>query len=434
MERNKIRVLYIGPIPPEVGGRFYGGVATHLWELATQASKRGYDVHVLADDAILPTSKLIIRNIDNVKIIIPPTHKLVKALKAIRFSLVAMQLKLDVRFLHFFDFKEMLFILYLADVLREVIDTIKPNLIHVHSLFNSFNLALRIVNPPIPIIITDHGAYWEVRKQRKGLLKLGLALSIPSLRKVICVSKHVREKLLRFHTVLSKYFPTLISPDNIVVIHNPIDTTRFPTLDPEKLKELKRKIGRDKKIVMFCAVTEPIRRKRLDLLLKAFTANDYLRNSCRLIIVSNEEGVSYARRFASQNKLDLMVLSRVPWKELVEYYAIADVLAMPSYAEPFSLVYIEALSLGTPIVGSYENIKELEELLGIYIGEKFDPRHEDERKLAEKIVRVLTSSIDRELLRRRIHEKLSWEAKFKEYDSIYKEVLFNDMDTKVFNR
>jgi len=186
MERNKIRVLYIGPIPPEVGGRFYGGVATHLWELATQASKRGYDVHVLADDAILPTSKLIIRNIDNVKIIIPPTHKLVKALKAIRFSLVAMQLKLDVRFLHFFDFKEMLFILYLADVLREVIDTIKPNLIHVHSLFNSFNLALRIVNPPIPIIITDRGAYWEVRKQRKGLLKLGLALSIPSLRKVIC--------------------------------------------------------------------------------------------------------------------------------------------------------------------------------------------------------------------------------------------------------
>jgi glycosyltransferase involved in cell wall biosynthesis len=223
MERNKIKVLYIGPIPPEVGGRFHGGVATHLWELATQASKRGYDVHILAEDAIMPTSKLIIRNIGNVKIIIPPTYKLVKVLKAIRFSLVALQLKLDARFLQFFDFKEMLFILYLADVLREVIDTIKPNLIHVHSLLSSFNLALRIVNPPIPIITTDHGAYWEVRKQRKGLLKLGLALSIPSLRKVICVSKHVKEKLLRFHTILSKYFPTLISPDNIVVIHNPID-------------------------------------------------------------------------------------------------------------------------------------------------------------------------------------------------------------------
>ncbi len=64
--------------------------------------------------------------------------------------------------------------------------------------------------------------------------------------------------------------------------------------------------------MMFCAVTEPIQRKRLDLLLKAFTANDYLRNSCRLIIVSNEEGVSYAKRFASQNKLDLIILSKVP--------------------------------------------------------------------------------------------------------------------------
>jgi|GEM_PF-5035260 len=32
MIADKVRVLYIDPIPPEVGGRFYGGIATHLWE------------------------------------------------------------------------------------------------------------------------------------------------------------------------------------------------------------------------------------------------------------------------------------------------------------------------------------------------------------------------------------------------------------------
>jgi glycosyltransferase involved in cell wall biosynthesis len=137
-------------------------------------------------------------------------------------------------------------------------------------------------------------------------------------------------------------------------------------LDPERLKELKGKIGGNKKTVFFSAVTDPIRRKRLDLLLKAFMVNDYLRKNCRLIIVTNEEGVSYVEKFISQNRLDLIVRSRVPWRELVEYYSVADVFVMPSYAEPFGMVYTEALTLGTPVVGSYESVKELEELLGIY--------------------------------------------------------------------
>jgi len=437
MERDRIRILYIGPIPPEIGGRLYGGVATHLWELATQASMRGYDVYVLADDAVFSSSKLVIRNIDNVKTIIPHRRP-IKALRAVKFWSTSKRLKLNTKFLDFLDLKEKLHILYLADVLREITDLIKPDLIHVHLLSHYSNLALKIIDPHIPIIITDHGAYWWVMKQRANLLKLGLALSVTELRRVICVSNHVREKLLSFYPVLSKHFPTLISPDNIIVVNNPIDTAKFPILDPERLKELKGKIGGNKKTVLFCAVTDPIRRKRLDLLLKAFMVNDYLRKHCRLIIVTNEEGLSYVEKFISQNELDLIVRSRVPWRELVEYYSVADVFVMPSYAEPFGTVYIEALALGTPVVGSYENVKELEELLGTYVGEKFDPRYEGEKELAEKIVKVLNSNIDRELIKNRVREKLSWEVRFKKYDSIYKKVVeegesFNSLPKQLCN-
>ena len=179
--------------------------------------------------------------------------------------------------------------------------------------------------------------------------------------------------------MLSKCFPVLPSPNDIVVIHNPIDISRFHLPDPERVEELKRRVGEGGKIVFFCAVTEPIRRKRLDLLLKAFAIDDRLRSSCKLVIVTNEEGVLYVKEFVSRNKLELLVLSKIPWRELVKYYAMADVFVMPSYAEPFGLVYAEALALGTPIVGSYESVKELEELLGVYVGEKFDPRHEGEK-------------------------------------------------------
>jgi glycosyltransferase involved in cell wall biosynthesis len=46
-----------------------------------------------------------------------------------------------------------------------------------------------------------------------------------------------------------------------------------------------------------------------------------------------------------------------------------------------------------------------------------------EKELAEKIVKVLNSNIDRELIKNRVREKLSWEVRFKEYDSLYRKVV-----------
>lgn len=36
---DKIKILYIRPIPLEIGGEAFGGIATHLWDLATHAYK-----------------------------------------------------------------------------------------------------------------------------------------------------------------------------------------------------------------------------------------------------------------------------------------------------------------------------------------------------------------------------------------------------------
>ena len=44
----------------------------------------------------------------------------------------------------------------------------------------------------------------------------------------------------------------------------------------------------------------------------------------------------------------------------------------------------------------------------------------------KKIIKVLNTDFDRKLIRRKVIEKLSWEAKFSEFDSIYKEVLQMD--------
>ena len=76
-----------------------------------------------------------------------------------------------------------------------------------------------------------------------------------------------------------------------------------------------------------------------------------------------------------------------------------------------------------PIVGLYWNVSEIEKSLGVYVGERFNASKEDEKILAGKITKVLNIDFDREFLRRKVIENLSWEAKFGEFDSVYKEVL-----------
>jgi hypothetical protein len=45
-----MKILQIGPIPPEFGGGTRGGVATHVWDLSTHLAARNHQVAVLADN------------------------------------------------------------------------------------------------------------------------------------------------------------------------------------------------------------------------------------------------------------------------------------------------------------------------------------------------------------------------------------------------
>jgi glycosyltransferase involved in cell wall biosynthesis len=392
---DKIKILYIGPIPPEVGGQSYGGIATHLWELATQARRKAYDVYILANATSFTQ--------DGIKVIgLPPKNKLLKAFYGVKFWLTLDKTKIN--FLNFIGFKEKLGMLYRAYCLK----SIKPDLIHVHSLHNSDNLVLKILQPSIPVVITDHGAFWGI-KEEKDLVRVGTALSVAS--SVICVSQYVKKRLEQLNLKYRK---------KLSVIHNPINVNRLPLLNREGLRRYK---WGKKKIVFFSGVTEPIRRKRLDLLLRTLAADNYLRDNCKLVILTGGEGVRYAKEFISRNEIDGIVLSRIQWDEIVEYYTVSDVFVMPSISEPFGIVYVEALLAGTPVVGFHETVKELENSLDIYIGEKFDASREEEKKLAQKIIKVLNTDFDRKLLRRKAIENLSWDVKFNEFDSIYKEIL-----------
>jgi len=113
----------------------------------------------------------------------------------------------------------------------------------------------------------------------------------------------------------------------------------------------------------------------------------------------------------------------VSHEQLAKYYNAADVFVLPSRSEGFAQAYIESLLSGTPVLGFCENIEEMDELLGIYVGEKFDAGKEDEKALAEKVTKVLNTDFDRKLLRTKVKESFSRDVIFNSYDQAYKEML-----------
>ena len=397
---RSLRILYIGCIPPEVGGPSPGGVATHLWELAQESRKRGYNVSVVGN-----AKKTIEKS--GIEIFAPMQNKLIKVIKTAK--VLPMLKKQRFPFFGFLSYREKISVLYWAYFLHTIIERIKPDVIHVHELFNKSILSLKLIQNTIPIVITGHG-FWQGLKNDKSMAMVKYALDYADC--VICVSEFEKEQFRHFNLNHKK---------KLKVIHYPINPDKVPLLVTQEIKQ-ELALG-DKKVIFFSGVSEPVKRKGLDILLKTMTINPYLREKCKVIIIANGEGTEYAQKFVKQNVIDGLILGPQPWAKIVKFYNAADVFVMPSRSEGFATVYIEALLAGIPIIGLYWNISELEKSLGIYVGEKFNADKENEKALAEKIVKVLNTNIDRELLRRKAIEKLSWDTKFSEFDSVYKELL-----------
>lgn len=410
----KTKILYIGSIPPEVGGQACGGLATHMWELAIQAHRNGYDVYVLAK-----TNSSFVR--DGIKIMnLPSRNKLLKAFYGIKSLLSTKKGKMI--FLNFLSFKR-IYRLLSAYSIKKIIDYVKPDLIHIHALTNTYTAISTFLENCPPIVVTDHGIgmyFANPKTSRKifGIKKMGelkekVNKTLKTVDSIITISGFVEQQLKE-----QFYIPSNLKIKTIV---NPIDVNKLPLLNK---KDVKEELGLiDKKIVFFSGVHYPIKKKGLDILLRAFSVDNYLRKNCKLLVVTRGEAISFAQNFLKNKNIDGLILDPQPWEKLVKYYNASDVFVMPSRIEGIGLVYEESLMVGTPIVGFPDSLQELEGRLGIYIGEKFDAGKEDEKALAKKIIKVLNTDFDRKLLREKMVENLSWDAKFREFDSVYRRLL-----------
>jgi UDP-glucose:(heptosyl)LPS alpha-1,3-glucosyltransferase len=230
-------------------------------------------------------------------------------------------------------------------------------------------------------------------------------------KRIIAVSEEVSRDLVRHYA---------IPRQRITVLYNGVDQIRFHRGRREKFRAKIRerwKIPTEAPLVLF--VGSGFRRKGLDFLLSAWSAPG-LSQAYLLVVGADARMSRYQERARAVAGERILFVGR---REDVEnYYAAADVVALPSLQEAFGNVVLESLAAGLPVLVSRQ--AGAAEVLTGALAEGIVERLGDGEELIGKLVALLERSADPAVSAeaRRLAERFSWEKHFRRFEALLVEV------------
>lgn len=164
----------------------------------------------------------------------------------------------------------------------------------------------------------------------------------PALRAVICNSEMVKQDIAhRFG----------VPAERLHVIHNGVDPEYFhPGLRDEHRLQMRQAFGIADDIPVVLFVGSGFARKGVAPLLQAMTQLADARTQA--VIVGKDRHLSAMQKLAHKLGLATRVHFVGGQQDVRPWYAMADVLALPTTYDPFPNVVLEALACGLPVVTS----------------------------------------------------------------------------------
>jgi glycosyltransferase involved in cell wall biosynthesis len=247
----------------------------------------------------------------------------------------------------------------------------------------------------------------------------------------------VRSIIVRFASrviFLSRSYPESLRLSNKVkerirIVRLGLDVQRFsPSSKGSKLKA-EYGFNSSDKILLFVGVLDKSHRyKGVDYLIKAVHIARSKNATIKLVVVGGGELVSQLKQLAQELDLEQYVVfaGQVPNEHLPPYYAMCDILALPSITggpESFPAVLGEAMAMGKPCIASdMPGVRDA--LRNGYTGLLTPPK--DSQALAQAILRLAEDdTLRREMSHnaRKEVESRSWQKCAEETEVIYNEVV-----------
>ena len=339
--------------PPNING---AALATS--RMAQELAKRGHSVYVIAPSTAFTNYKT---NRGNVTIY--------------RLRSIVVQKKQDFRVspqpLHAWEF-------------REIVKEVQPDIMHINNPGFLAQTAVAISKRMnIPIVGTSHFMpenlthYLHLPDQLEKILNTSIwriyANFYGRLDLIICPTQTAADLLNK-----------LAVATEIEVISNGIDLKKFNVSNNGEYLKNKYKVPQ-KQILLFVGRLD--KEKRIDVLIKAGALiKDKV--DFHIVIAGKGEEDGTLKQLAEDLGISHMITfaGYVPERDLCNIYKIADIFVMPGIAELQSLVTMEAMACGLPVVGA--NAIALPHLIkNGKNGFLFTP--EDEKDLANKLLKLL---------------------------------------------
>lgn len=165
----------------------------------------------------------------------------------------------------------------------------------------------------------------------------------PSAPVVLCLSDYVKQTVRR-------HFPQL-PPEKLATLFNAVDLEKFdPLARPGERRETRRRLGVSEETPLALIIAQDFERKGLGEAIDALAECP----QTHLVVVGKENPASYrerARAMGVDNRVHFAGATTDPYA----YYAAADFFVLPTRHDPCSLVVLESLAMGVPVISTRQN-------------------------------------------------------------------------------
>lgn len=392
-----MRILLVGPVPPELGSSNHGGVARHVWDLARALRQQGHDIEVLALGRYYHTT----RQVDGIVVhgisfrVLQQLHRLVR--KWAKFVGQAGTV---------WSWRDCIYILYTLLRLSPVVDE-SYDVIHAHGYGHKVPVACTLLHVAVPTILTIHSYHSA---------QFGSGDRQNKVRQYNAINRNTDALIHVSHADLEKGRDLGVDwscPD--FVVHNAIE------VEKKKFPDTKRD--------GICFVGSLIRRKGLDLLIEAW-------KGCRVmgsLRIVGKGPLSKKIETEASKTSSIQIIGYLEKEEVLRQMRHSDALVVPSRSESFGLVYLEALLMGTPVVGYHKTLNEFISVLSP-IEEELDYIHPYDA--STQSIASLSEAIESAVAARRndqggrvaqgliqkVRQHFSWNRIIPELESVYEQV------------
>lgn len=165
------------------------------------------------------------------------------------------------------------------------------------------------------------------------------------VQKIIAISEMVKQDIVDYYD---------IPEGKVSVIYNGVDIEHFHPRNKEYREKIRSRYGLSPRDVLLMFVSHNFRLKGLRYLIQALPSIKKKNKNVKLLVVGRDNNGPY-RHLAKKMGCGKDVFFAGGVRDLERYYPSADILVHPTFYDACSLVVLEALASGVPVITTRYN-------------------------------------------------------------------------------